>query len=121
MRFLANKNIPLPSVIFIRESGYGINAIIVDSPGISDEEILKRAAEEKSIILTFDRGYGELIFKRKLTPPEGIIYFRFTPTTPIETAQQLLKLIEIPDLSLEKMFTTVERERIRQRRTPYND
>ena len=66
MIFLANENIPLNSIKSIRESGYDISAIIEDNPGVTDEQVLKIALLENRIILTFDRDYGELIFKRKL-------------------------------------------------------
>lgn len=46
---------------------------------------------------------------------EGIVYFRFAPKTPEETAQYLLNLIKIEGLSLKNMFTKVEKDRIRQR------
>lgn len=34
------------------------------------------AIEEGRTILTFDRDYGELIFKYNYKPPSGIIYLR---------------------------------------------
>ncbi|MBK8553833.1 MAG: DUF5615 family PIN-like protein [Ignavibacteria bacterium] len=34
------------------------------------------AENEKRIILTFDRDYGELIFKYNLKTDEGVIYLR---------------------------------------------
>ena len=44
MRFLANENIPLPSIRLLRQAGYDITAIIEDSPGIPDTSVLARAA-----------------------------------------------------------------------------
>jgi predicted nuclease of predicted toxin-antitoxin system len=118
MQFLANENVPLKSVYLLREAGHDVAAIIEDSPGVKDEEVLKRAAEEQRIILTFDRDYGELIYKRKLTVPTGVVYFRFIPVSPEETAYYLLKLLTMDELSLEGRFTIFARERIRQRPLP---
>lgn len=115
MIFLANENIPLNSIKIIRESGYDISAIIEDNPGITDEQVLKIALLENRIILTFDRDYGELIFKRKLPLDSGVIYFRIIPFTPEETAFIFFNLFKIQDLSLEGKFTIVERDKIRQR------
>ncbi len=115
MRFLANENFPLKSVFFLRNAGYDVASITEDSPGIKDDEVLKRAVAEQRIIRTFDRDYGELIYKRKLAVPTGIIYFRFEPLTPEEPAEYLFDLLTISDLIWKEKFTTVERGRVRQR------
>ncbi len=64
MQFLANENIPSKSISILRNAGYDVIAIGEESPGISDRDILNRAQIEHRIILTFDRDYGELIYKR---------------------------------------------------------
>ena len=115
MKFLANENFPLKSVLFLREAGHDIASITEDSPGIKDEEVLVRAVKEQRIILTFDRDYGELIYKRKLPVPKGLVYFRFQPATPEEPGELLFDLITISDVIWEGRFTTMERERLRQR------
>jgi predicted nuclease of predicted toxin-antitoxin system len=115
MRFLANENFPLKSVHRLRGAGHSVEAVIEDSPGVKDWEVLTRAANESRIVLTFDRDYGKLIYRRRLSVPAGIVYFRFAPATPEEPAEHLLKLLAISSLSLEGNFTVVERGRVRQR------
>lgn len=63
MRFLANENFPLPSIILLRQGGYDVASMTEDSPGMEDSEVLTRASDEQRIILTFDRDYGELIYR----------------------------------------------------------
>ncbi len=79
MQLLANENFPLVSVQLLRQAGYEIASITEDSPGIEDPEVLARAVDEQRIILTFDRDYGELIYRFRLPPPKGVIYLRFRP------------------------------------------
>ncbi len=74
MRWLSNENIPLTSIRRLRAAGHDVAAIIDSAPGTDDTTVLARAAQEDRIILTFDRDYGELIYKRRLTPPLGIVY-----------------------------------------------
>jgi predicted nuclease of predicted toxin-antitoxin system len=115
MRFLADENFPLPSIISLRQVGYEVISIAEESSGIEDTEVLARAASEKLVILTFDRDNGELIYRRELSPAWGIIYFRYQPRTPYEPAEQLLQLLSQTDISFERKFTVLEREQLRQR------
>jgi hypothetical protein len=50
IRFLADENFPLPSVKRLREAGYDVAAVIIDSPADSDENILRRGAKEERIM-----------------------------------------------------------------------
>jgi len=115
MNFLANENFPLFSIKLLRNAGYNAASVIEDTPGAKDHKVLKRAHDENRIILTFDRDYGELIFKHKSLAPVGVVYFRFDPSTPEEPAKILLNLIERSKVSLLGKFTVVERGRVRQR------
>ena len=115
MDFLANENFPLLSVRLLREAGHRVVSIIQEAPGGKDEDILKWAHTERLIILTFDRDYGELIYRHQALPPAGVVYFRFAPATPSEPAEILLNVMDKADLSVIGKFTIVERGRIRQR------
>ena len=116
MMFLANENIPLKSIKILRENGYDVKSIVEESPGISDEEVLRIAKSENRIILTFDRDYGKLIFEKKNLAPAGIVYFRFTPKYPEECAEVLLKILQNQNIHLRGMFTVVERTKVRQKK-----
>jgi predicted nuclease of predicted toxin-antitoxin system len=118
MRFLANENYPLASIRRLRLAGYDVASVSEDSPGVEDSEVLVRAVNESRKILTFDRDYGELIYRQRMPSPPGLIYFRYSPLTPEEPAEQLLYIIAEASLSFEGMFTVVERTQIRQRPLP---
>jgi predicted nuclease of predicted toxin-antitoxin system len=118
MRFLANENFPLPSVHRLRQAGHDVSAISEDSPGVKDGIVLARASQEQRIVLTFDRDYGELIYRLGLPAPAGVIYYRFDPRTPEEPAEQLLRLFSLPGVLLDQKFTVVERGQLRQRPLP---
>jgi len=85
-------------------------------PGISDIEVMEFAKTLNYIVLTFDRDYGELIFKRKLPVPPGVIYLRFVPSHPTETAELLQQLFDRNEITFQGFFTVVDRENIRQRK-----
>jgi predicted nuclease of predicted toxin-antitoxin system len=118
MQWLANENMPLATFRHLRAEGQDVAAVIEDAPGIDDTTVLARAAQENRIILTFDRDYGELIYKRQLSPPPGVVYFRIIPATPEEPAERLLQLLATPGVLIEGKFTILEPGQARQRALP---
>lgn len=115
MDFLANENFPVYSLRLLRNAGHNVASIIEDTPGINDCAVLMQACKEKRIILTFDRDYGELIYRNKSVTPVGVIYFRFAPSIPEEPAKILLNILKAGEVPLLGKFTVIERGRIRQK------
>jgi predicted nuclease of predicted toxin-antitoxin system len=113
--FLANENFPKPSTSILRESGYEVRSIQEESPGISDEEVIKIASVSGLIILTFDKDYGELIFRYSYANPPAVVYFREKGQAPEFAAIELLKLLSSEDIKLTDTFTVLEAKSIRQR------
>lgn len=118
MRFLANENVPRGSVLYLRSANLTTAYGSEDAVGASDSELLARAVNQERIILTFDRDYGELIYRVRMPSPVGIVYFRYSPATPEEPAQDLIRLLSVEKISLEQLFTVYERTQIRQRSLP---
>jgi predicted nuclease of predicted toxin-antitoxin system len=69
MRFLADENFPLDSVRLLRSRGHDALAAAESLSGSRDEQILALAARDGRVLLTFDRDYGELIYRRGLPVP----------------------------------------------------
>ena len=118
MRFLANENFPLGSIRGLRDAGHDVAAVGKDSPGAKDAAVLAPAVAETRIILTFDRDYGELIYRVGLPAPPGVVYFRFEPASPDEPAAALLSLLADGSVALECKLTVVEPAHVRQRPLP---
>ena len=118
MRFLANENIPVATIRRLREAGHDVVSIIEDSPGIDDESVLSRAHAERRIILTFDRDYGELTYRRHSFFTAGVAYFRLVPFNPEEPAERFFELLDVSHIELEGQFTVIEHGWIRQRPLP---
>lgn len=116
MQFLANENLPYPSIKILREEGYKVISIYEEFRSIDDESALRKAVEEELIIITFDSDYRKLLFHYKLTPPPAIIYFRRKGYQPDDAAKMLLDGIEIQKIEIEGYFTVIEKDGIRQRR-----
>jgi predicted nuclease of predicted toxin-antitoxin system len=115
MKFLANENFPFPSIEVIRNLGYEVISIAEKYSGISDLEVIKLATEQRLIILTFDKDYGEIIFKLKQIEPPAVVFYRFKGITPPQAGLMLKELIS-SSIQLNGMFTVIEEENIRQRK-----
>lgn len=118
MRFLANENIPLASVTSLRNAGYEVLSASEIMTGAIDEYLLSYARQNNLIIIMFDRDYGELIYRKGLPSPLGVLYLRFDPQSPTEAASFILRLLERPEIILENKFTTARCHQIRQRPLP---
>lgn len=114
MKFLANENFSLASVLLLRKDGFDVTSISELNPGISDLEVLEMAMKESRIILTHDSDYGAIIFKLGLKPPEGVIYFRLDKFQPEEPALILMEALKT-DLRMDNTLTVIDRSSIRQR------
>lgn len=114
MRFLANENFPAPSTAVLRKAGYDVTSIQESHSGISDDQVLAIAKKELRIILTFDKDYGELIFRGNLVDPPPVVFFRYRGKAPFEAGMMLLETI-LSGTAIEQCFTVMERDGIRQR------
>jgi predicted nuclease of predicted toxin-antitoxin system len=116
MEFLADENFPLPSIRLLRNAGFNVKSIGEEKRGIADEHVMEIAVEEGLIILTFDRDYGELIFKYAKKAPPAVVYFRTKGARPDDAGKTLAYLIKHTSLKLIGFFTVIEENGIRQRK-----
>ncbi|WP_336518563.1 DUF5615 family PIN-like protein [Pollutibacter soli] len=116
--FLANENFPRPSIFFLRDKGYSVKSIQETNQGASDEEVIGIAKKDNLIILTFDRDYGELIFRYAVESPPSVIYFRYKGTDPQFVGKLLYDLLTDEKIEMDNAFTVVDQNSIRQRFYP---
>lgn len=116
MKLLANENFPLHSVSILENAGFDIKSIGQDYSGILDSEVIDIAIKEQRTILTFDRDYGELIFRKGYQPPKGVIYLRWDDFQPNEPGSYLIELFKSEDIQFDGMLTVISETNIRQRK-----
>ncbi len=116
MKLLANENFPLTSVKILTNAGYDIKYVGKDFSGITDSEVIDLAVRGNRTILTFDRDYGMLIFKKGYKPQAGVIYLRISNFLPDEPGKYLIELFKSKKLKFENMLTVISENNIRQRK-----
>lgn len=116
MKLLANENFPKASVLLLRKLGYDILSIGEDNPSITDQSVMDIAQHEQRLIVTFDRDYGELIYKYNYRPEQGVLYLRILEYTPEEPARMVHELLSGAELETARRFTVYDGQNIRQRK-----
>ncbi len=112
---LADENFPLPSVKALRANGHDVYSVVELDASISDEVVIEKAISEKRILLTFDKDFGELVFKNGYRPPNGIIFFLWEHYQPEEPGKFLITIFEKENLSFDFKITVIDESSIRQR------
>jgi predicted nuclease of predicted toxin-antitoxin system len=114
MTFLADDNFPRPAVQALREAGFDVLWIAQINPGAADDEVLALCVSTSRTILTFDKDFGELAFRRRLKSPCGIVPF---PDHPAKSRRSCLARSFGDSVAtiLGSAFSVVTRQRIRMR------
>jgi predicted nuclease of predicted toxin-antitoxin system len=114
MKFMADENFPRQAVAALREAGFEVAWITEECPGTADENVLSLCAAKKRILLTFDKDFGELAFRRGLAAECGIVLFRITPQNPDEISATAIAALKSA-LDWRGNFSVVTRLGIRVR------
>ena len=117
MRILANENFPGEAIEALRKRGHDVVWVRTDAPASTDREVLARASAENRILITFDKGFGELAFRRGLPASSGVVLFRILPTSPSRVAQMTVETLE-SRTAWAGNFSTVEEYRVRMKVLP---
>ncbi len=115
MRFLADENFPRTGLAALRERGYDVFSIAESGPGLSDELVAGICDREERVLLTFDKDFGELVFRRGLSSGSSVVLLRVTPE-PGSLVDVIHSLIETGILTA-GLFCVVARDRVRVRST----
>ncbi len=111
MKFLADENIPLKAVKALKERGLDIISTLNFAKGLKDEEVLDLAHRQGRILVTFDKDFGELVFRAK-RKSKGVILLRFIPKSPGDVINKLEALFNTC-IEIEGYFTVVTEDKIR--------
>jgi hypothetical protein len=78
MRWLADECVDAPIVDHLRAAGHDVTYMAEIAAGASDVETIIRAQTESRLLLTEDKDFGELVFRRMRAVP-GLVLLRIDP------------------------------------------
>lgn len=111
MKLLTDENIPARTLELLRAQGVDIVSILTIGVGLDDRDVLRVANEQQRILVTFDKDFGDLVF-RSGTETKGVVLLRFTPSSPEDIAGKLKALLN-SGMELDNHFVVLDEERIR--------
>jgi predicted nuclease of predicted toxin-antitoxin system len=114
VRFLADENFPGIAVTALHKARHDIRWVSKDDPGASDRIVMDRAAREERVILTFDKDFGELVFRIGGAAAAGVILFRFQSASPEDLVSRILRLLG-SRTDWVGMFSVVDSNKLRMR------
>jgi len=115
MKFVADEDVDWPIVECLRQRGHEVWYVAEMETGIDDEVVLNLARSEEALLLTADKGFGELIFRQqKLTA--GVILVRLEGLSPGKKAEVVALAIQQHMDTLFQKFTVISPGNIRIRR-----
>lgn len=81
MRLLADENFPGDAVTALRSAGHDVVWVSTVASGASEVNVLAMAEDGRRILLTFDKGFGELAWRAGRPALSGVLLFRL-PLSP---------------------------------------
>lgn len=112
MNFLADESCAGPVILALRETGHDVVAIAEVAKGATDEQVLERAVNEKRVLITEDRDFGELVYARGRSSA-GVILVRFHSRARHAKPATVLEAVRKLGPRLRDAFTVVEPGRVR--------
>src|SRR5260370_13703323 len=97
MRLCANENISEDCVIRLRQTGHDVLWIREGAPGSPDPEVLARALAEGRLLITFDKDFGELVFRRGAKAARGIVLFRIAQPSSAAVSERVAAVLASRD------------------------
>jgi len=106
VKFLADECVDRQIVDRLRQEGYEVLYVVEMEPGISDDEVLSLTNLKKSILLTADKDFGELIFRQDKIA-KGVILVRLAGLSPEVKAEVVANAIREHTGELLHAFTVI--------------
>jgi predicted nuclease of predicted toxin-antitoxin system len=115
VRFVADESIDRQIVEVIRRNGNKVFSVAESSPGIPDTEVLNRANEDRAILLTADKDFGDLVFRQHWVHP-GVVLVRLAGYAPNVKAEIVAAAIKAHGHELAYGFSVITGRAVRIRR-----
>jgi predicted nuclease of predicted toxin-antitoxin system len=116
-KFLANENVPTEAVQAARQQGHDLESVGELEPGASDDVVLERARTSGRVLVTFDKDFGNLVFRGGQRTSHGVVLLRPRLRSPDYLTRFLLDVLA-QQAHWEGHFSVAQEGRLRVVRLP---
>ena len=116
MNLFADESVDAPIVEQLRQDGNDVLYVAEFDSGITDAEVLLSANRTQSLLVTSDKDFGELVFRRKLLSTHGVVLIRLAGLSSQRKAEVVSKAFHDRGQQFSEAFTVISPGRIRVRR-----
>lgn len=118
MRIIADESVDGRIIDRLRLAGHDVLAIAESAPGTPDDLVLAHADTAGVLLLTADKDFGELVFRRQMAHC-GVMLLRQAGLSIDVRADGILTVLGSHAMELAAAFTVIAPESIRIRRPPH--
>ncbi len=115
MNYLADESVDRQIVDALREAGYKVTYVAEISSGISDTEVLQQANQSEAILITSDKDFGELVFRRKLNN-FGVVLLRLSGLSQSQKVAVAIDTFTDYSAEFSASFSVITQKGVRVRR-----
>jgi predicted nuclease of predicted toxin-antitoxin system len=115
MRWLADECVAATLVTLLRSDGHDVLSVAEVAAGLSDTDVVALALQEKRLLLTEDKDFGDLVFRRERAVP-GVVLMRIDTDNSKLKASRLAAAIDQYGEGLFGRYMVIEQGRFRSRR-----
>lgn len=114
MRWLVDECVAASLVAFLRANGHDVLYIAEAASGLSDADVIALAFRDNRILLTDDKDFGDLVFRRRQAVP-GLLLMRIAPEKLKLKTERLAAALEQYGERLFGRYLVIEEDRLRSR------
>lgn len=102
----------------LRVAGHDVIAIAESAPGTADELVLRNADTAGVLLLTADKDFGELVYRRQMAHC-GVVLLRQAGLSIDLRAGAVVAVLDSHAVELSSAFTVIAPDSVRIRRSPH--
>ena len=117
LRFLADESCDFGVVRALRAAGFRVIAVSEVSPGADDNAVIDLAIQEKSVLITEDKDFGQLVYAHG-RDSLGVLFLRYPFSARKKLFNDVVKLVQQTGEVLVGTFAVLQPGRVRIGRIP---
>jgi predicted nuclease of predicted toxin-antitoxin system len=78
----------------LRQRGHDVLWIRDTIPGSSDSDVIARARSEQRLLITFDKDFGELVFRKGANAAHGVVLFRISQPSSMVVSERIASVLD---------------------------